>query len=253
MTNRIAVLSLGVLTACALTVAGCKKDDPPANSANNVQPYGTTGAYGQPAYGQPGYTGQPTTGQPAYGQPGYTGQPTTGYPAGTAPAATTAAPANNPLGALGAMFPGMGGTTGGTTTGGTTTSGGGQEVANNTSMGAAGAAFLTPLQQQNAPGSHQVGETLAGNLSQGQLIKTSVQLQPGKCYTGIGQGSGGPVVVELVAQVGGMVLAAGQPALISVLGAGANCYKNPLPIAAPVFFRVTAQGTGPVTAALYEK
>ena len=106
-----------------------------------------------------------------------------------------------------------------------------------------------------APGSHQVGETLAGNLSQGQFIKTAVQLQPGKCYTGIGQGSGGPVVVDIVAQVGNMAMATSQPGLISVLGAGTSCFKHPglPPLPIPVFFRVTAQGTGPVTAAIYEK
>ncbi len=238
MTNRIAVLSLGVLTACALLSAGCKKDDQPANSANNVQP----------GYGQQGYNQQPA----GYGQP----QP---YPQNTAPApaATPAPTAANPLGALGGLFGGLtgGGTTAGGTTAGGTPAAGGAEVANNPQMGAAGSAVLVPLQQQNAPGSRQTGETLAGNLQAGQIIKTQVQLQPGKCYTGIGQGSGGPVVVDIVAQVGNMAMATSQPGVISVLGAGANCFEHPglppLPIAA--YFRITAQGTGPVTAALYEK
>lgn len=232
--KRFATASLCLIAASALTVVGCKKDDPPPNSANNMQQgYGQPG-YGQPGYGQPGYT-QPT--QPGYTQPQPTAQPTT-QPAGTAP---------NFMG-IPLPFPGMGG---GQTGGGT--SGGGQEVGNNPTMGMAAAPILTPLQQQHAGmNSRQVGETLAGNLSAGQYIKAPVQLQPGKCYTGIGQGAQ-PVKVELVAQVGDAPMATSQPDLISVLGSGQNCFKNPFPIAAPAYFRVVAQGSGPVSAALYEK
>ena len=244
MTNRIAILTLGVLTACAFTAAGCKKDDQPANSANNMQP----------GYGQPGY-GQPT--QPGYGQPT---QPGSGQPT-AAPAAPAAPPAANPLGALAGMLGGLGGGAppGGTAAGGSPAPGGttaaGPEVANNGAMAAAGGQVLVPLQQQNAPGSRQVGEALAGNLQQGQFIKTAVQLQPGKCYTGIGQGSGGPVQVEIVAQVGNLAMAQSRPAILSILGDRPNCFKHPglPPVPLPVFFRVVAQGTGPVTAALYEK
>lgn len=231
--KRFTAASLCLATICVLAAAGCKKDDPPANSANNVQP-----AYGQPGYGQPGY-GQPNT------QPGYTGQP-----AATAPPPATAQPAGTAPSIFGIPLPipGMGGAPAG---GGQTA--GGQEVANNPSMGAMATPILTPLQQQHAgQGSRQNGETLAGNLQAGQFIKTAVQLQPGKCYTGIGQGAQ-PVTVELVAQMGNMVMATSQSALISVLGSGKDCYKNPTPIPVPAFFRVVAQGSGPVSAALYEK
>jgi hypothetical protein len=144
---------------------------------------------------------------------------------------------------------------GGAPAGGGQQGGGGQEVANNPSMGAMATPVLTPLQQQHAgQNSRQVGETLAGNLQAGQFIKTQVQLQPGKCYTGIGQG-GQPVTVELVAQVGNAALAQSQPALISVLGSGKDCFKHPglPPMPIPAFFRVVAQGQGPVSAALYER
>jgi hypothetical protein len=149
-------------------------------------------------------------------------------------------------------IPGMGGTP---QQGGGQAGGGGQEVANQPSMGALATPVLTPLQQQHAgQNSRQVGETLAGNLNGGQFIKTAVQLQPGKCYTGIGQG-GQPVTVELVAQMGNMALATSQPGVIAVLGSGKDCYKHPgiPPMPIPAFFRVVAQGQGPVSAALYEK
>jgi hypothetical protein len=233
--KRFVAATLCMATAFVLTAAGCKKDDPPPNTANNMQP-GMQPNYGQP--GQPGYQ------QPPPGQPGYQ-QPPPGQPQQPPPAQ----PANTGFMGLPIPIPGMGG---GQPAGGG--QGGGQEVANNPSMGAMATPVLTPLQQQHAgQNSRQVGETLAGNLQAGQFIKTQVQLQPGKCYTGVGQGSGGPVVVEIVAQMGNMAMATSQPAIISVLGSGKDCYKNPTPIPVPVNFRVVAQGSGPVSAALYEK
>jgi hypothetical protein len=200
----------------------------------------------QPGYGQPGA-------QPGYQQPpsGQTQQPPPAQPAGGQPAGGQPAGGQPNIFGIPLPIPGMGGApAGGGQQGGGQA--GGQEVANNPSMGAMATPVLTPLQQQHAPNGRQTGETLAGNLQAGQFIKTQVQLQPGKCYTGIGQG-GQPVTVELMAQMGNMVLAQSQPALISVLGSGKDCYKNPTPLPMPVFFRVVAQGQGPVSAALYER
>lgn len=125
-------------------------------------------------------------------------------------------------------------------------------VPNNLAMSAGARMTLAPLQQQHAPGSHLVGEVLAGNLQAGQFIEIAVQLQPGKGYTGIGQGAQ-PVTVELVAQMGNMKMAASTAGLISLLGSGKDCYKNPTPIPVSVLFRVVAHGSGPVSAALYER
>jgi hypothetical protein len=232
--KRLVAVTLCVAAACLLTATGCRRnEDPPPNSANNMQP-GMQPGYQQPPPGQPGYQ-QPPPGQPQ--QPPPT-QPAGGQPAGGQP------------NIFGIPLPPI---MGGAPAGGGQQGGGGQEVANNPSMGALATPVLTPLQQQHAgQNSRQVGETLTGNLQAGQFIKTQVQLQPSKCYTGIGQG-GQPVTVELVVQVGMPPMAQSQPALISVFGSGKDCFKNATLLPIPAFFRVVAQGQGPVSAALYER
>jgi len=72
-----------IVTAFALALGACKKDEPPPQNPGGFQ-------QGQPGYGQP-YGQQPGYGQP---QPGYPPPTATGYPPPqpTAPPATTAPP-----------------------------------------------------------------------------------------------------------------------------------------------------------------
>ena len=271
MRSNFILGALGPLTLLTLGICAvaCQPQQPTQTATGYVDPNAPQG-YGQPAYGQPGY------GQPAYGQPGYTQptatqpgypQPTTGYqqppatgyqaPPATQPAATTPAPAAGGFpfpGGLPFPIPGMGGgqqPAGGATPSGPPVGGGG---------GAMLQPLLLPLQQQYAPGANPEGQSISGIIQQGTPLQTPVNIQPGRCYTGIAVASPpvGDLLLELVAtppspfpQVG---LTQGTGGSQTVMNGAPNCFRSSSPVAVQGIFRVTSRnGSGPLLAQLYSK
>jgi hypothetical protein len=130
---------------------------------------------------------------------------------------------------------------------------------------AAGAATqaLGPLAKQHTPpGAKAYGPAIAGQFQQGQSLESQVQMNPGRCYTVVGAGL--PQVQELDIQIlpamqmpgmGAPVMAADQTTgPTSVVGGNPNCFKWPMPMAAPVRVVVTVKaGSGPAAAQVYEK
>lgn len=232
-----AVVATALAVLCASLAVACKKEDPPPNTANNFNnnPNGTASPYGTQPYG----TG---TGTSPYG----TGTAPAGGTATAPPPATATAPG---LPGFPFPFPGMGG--------GTT--GGGSTAANNPGMAVMLQPLLVPLQQQQAPGSHAVGEAAGGMLQEGQAIQVSFTAQPGKCYTGIGVASPPvEILLELATNMAPLpptvVSQSPQAPVQTVMAGGQQCFKNPSPVPIPGMFRVTAKkGTGMVLAQLYER
>ena len=133
-------------------------------------------------------------------------------------------------------------------------------VPNNPSIASSMQPLLVPLAQNHAVGMKAEGTTLAAMLQQGQFLRTSVTLQPGKCYTGIAIGT--PTAQELVVDLVSNVPSAPAQVLTqstaspmqTIMADKPNCFRSPLPIPTPVYFRVTMKrGSGPVVAQLYSK
>lgn len=129
---------------------------------------------------------------------------------------------------------------------------------------ASGAAqAIDALAKQSAPGAKAVpGTMLAGNFQQGQVLETTFQAQPGKCYSVVGAGL--PNVqnldLSLVAQsplpgFGSPVLATDQTAAPNaVVAPHPNCWKWPLMMQAPIKVVMTVSaGSGIAAAQVYEK
>jgi hypothetical protein len=129
---------------------------------------------------------------------------------------------------------------------------------------AAGAAqAIDLLAKQQAPGAKAVGGTLmAGNFQQGQILETTFNAQPGRCYSVVGAGL--PNVqnldLQLVAQTplpgfGSPVLATDQTsAPNAVLAPHPNCWKWAAPVAAPLkVVMIVSAGGGIAAAQVYEK
>jgi len=106
------------------------------------------------------------------------------------------------------------------------------------------------------------GAAIGGMLQEGGELTQEFMLMPGKCYTILGQGL--PPIAELDMQLAGKPLVAGLPPAVlaadsttgpsASIGAGKNCYKNPLPVAGPVILTVKAtKGSGPAGAQVYSK
>lgn len=116
---------------------------------------------------------------------------------------------------------------------------------------------------QNAQGATPVGGALVGNFQTGQCLEAQIMLQPGKCYTAVGNGAGpGDIEVSLVTvpppppfpQIS-QPLSVDQSAGPTAVMAGApNCFRSIFPVPTPAKFvlKVT-QGTGVAAAQLYEK
>lgn len=122
-----------------------------------------------------------------------------------------------------------------------------------------------------APGMEPDGSSLCGVVPEGQQISTQTfMLQPGYCYSFLGQGL--PNVTEVDMQLvldpvaGGLPPAlaafAGNPLLlqdtltgqITSMATKKDCYKWALPAAAPVKLIVKARtGSGPVAGQVYKK
>jgi len=128
---------------------------------------------------------------------------------------------------------------------------------------AAATQALAPLAKQHTPpGAKAYGPAIAGQFQQGQSLESQVQMNPGRCYTVVGAGL--PQVQELDIQIlptlqmpgmGAPVMAGDQTTgPTSVVGANPNCFKWPMPMAAPVRVVVTVKaGSGPAAAQVYEK
>jgi hypothetical protein len=127
-------------------------------------------------------------------------------------------------------------------------------------MAGAATQGLGLLAQQHAPGATPVGGTnLAGNFQPGQCLEVQVTLNPGKCYTAVGQGAGvSEVELQLAAPLPGPLA---QPfaqdnttGAMAVLGGAPNCFRAPgiFPIPAKFVLKAGA-GQGAAAAQLYEK
>jgi len=215
-----------VIAAC---VTGCKKDDgtADANFSTQQQP----GAYQQQpgGYQQPGAYEQPG----GYQQPGQ--QPTSQPPPATTP--------------------------GGYPTG-TPATGGGTCTPDPSLAPVAQPALQALGQQSLVPGSKPVGQAMACQMQQGQVMETQIQLQPGKCYSVVAAGLPpvADIEVQIVLKLQGLPIPPGvlaqdqEQGAQAVLGKNPNCYQwaLPLPVPATVVVR-SVSGSGLVAAQVYEK
>lgn len=123
--------------------------------------------------------------------------------------------------------------------------------------------LIQPFAQQHLPpGAKPLGQAMAGNFAQGQSLETTVQMQPGKCYTVVGVAV--PTVQNLDIQLAPQVQLPGMQTPVvaqdkttgpnAVVGEKPNCFKWALPMAGPmkIILSVTA-GQGLAAAQVYEK
>ncbi len=123
--------------------------------------------------------------------------------------------------------------------------------------------LLDPLAKQHAPAgaTRTPGGTLAGNFNQGQSLEVTIQMQPGACYTVVGAAM--PTVQNLDIQLAPVTPIPGLSAILAqdqttgptaVTGAKPNCFKWPLPAAAPMRVILTVSaGQGMAAAQVYQK
>jgi len=136
---------------------------------------------------------------------------------------------------------------------------------NATPVAAAQAPFLGVVIQAAAAvdtrGMQTEGGPFAGQFQQGQVLDTTLQGEPGRCYTVVG--AGGPGVQELDIQFLFQPLPMAPPTIVSqdnmtgpqaTLGGGGNCVKNPAPMGVPVTVRLkVVSGSGYAAAQIYKK
>jgi hypothetical protein len=223
---------LFAVAACAAALQGCGGDDkPPANTGQLAATQCPPGQYfdGRLCQVQGGVPGAATT--PAPGMPA----PTTATPAPaatpTVPVATAAAgPTATPLdpAAAQAITP-----------------------------------LLIPLGQQSAmSGARAVGPVIAGNFQQGQSLESTVQMNPGKCYTIVGVAL--PTVQNLDITLVPAISIPGMPAAVAasdstvgpqaVVAGKPNCFKWALPIGGTMKLIMTvSSGQGAAAAQVFEK
>ncbi len=242
--KRTTILAGACLVAAAMLAAACARQDPQAVypnqqgfSANatattgagptdpNAQPsqYPTSQGYPTTTTAAPAVTGVATSYPPPTTQP--VPQPTAA-PTATAPAPTQAAPTLFDQGAAAAI-----------------------KLA------------LTPRVANEAKGMKEDGPIVAGMLQEGSVLTQEFMLNPGRCYTILGQGL--PTITQLdltlslkpIANAFPVVLAASNTQGANpAISPGKNCYKNPLPVAGQVVLTVKAtRGTGPAGAQVYSK
>ncbi|MBI4954404.1 MAG: hypothetical protein HY908_20435 [Myxococcales bacterium] len=220
------LISAAVLLASAIGCEDKNKADPNYPGSGAYAGYPGSGAYaGYPGSGA--YAGYPGTGATA----GYAGA--AGYP-GTAGYG----------GAAG--YPGTGGMAGAAGAAGAPASGGSATPIAPMVAGVLQPA-VTGLAMKDLPGMQPEGGAFAGQFGAGQTLEQPFTLQPGKCYGVIGVGMG---ITELDVQI--VIQQAPLPPYTAAqdsttgpqatLGAGGQCFKNPLPIGAPakVIMRATA-------------
>ena len=114
-------------------------------------------------------------------------------------------------------------------------------------MAAAAQPLLTEMASSEARGMKPDGAVIAGQFLPGQILEQPITLQPGRCYAVVGVGIG---LTELDAEI--VIHHPPAPEYVAavhqktgpqaVLGGGGNCFKNPLPVAAPAKVRIRATG-----------
>lgn len=133
-------------------------------------------------------------------------------------------------------------------------------------------AFTTMFQGRapsEAPNMTAEGAMVCGVVQEGQSVETPMfMLDPGHCYTVLGQGMPNVTEVDMKLLIDTQGLPpmlqafAGKPMLavdtqagvMSSIGAEKNCYKWPWPVSAVVKLEVTAtQGAGPIAAQVYKR
>lgn len=110
-------------------------------------------------------------------------------------------------------------------------------------------------------GMNPEGGPFAGQFLQGQVLDTTLQGEPGRCYTVVG--AGGPGVTELDIQFLFQPLPMAPPTIVgqdnmsgpqATLGGAGNCVKNPAPMGVPVTVRLkVVSGSGYAAAQIYKK
>jgi hypothetical protein len=223
------VLAMSAVSAL-VTGCGSKQDPPPQQPAAFNGQLGPNGQPMQPAYGQPGdpnagaYGQQPAQPYGAPPPPMQPGMPTAQQPAPPPPAAPAGTDPNTA--ALVRMA-------------------------------------LSPRASTEAKGMKEDGDAVGGMLQEGGVLTQEFTLQPGRCYTVLGQGL--PPITELDLQVAPKPLIAGAPVLIppvtdqttgaaASISPGKNCYVNPtfLPVAVILTVKAT-KGSGPAGAQVYSR
>jgi hypothetical protein len=123
--------------------------------------------------------------------------------------------------------------------------------------------LLDPLAKQHAPAGATAtgGGSLAGNFNQGQSLETTIQMQPGVCYTVVGAAV--PTVQNLDIQIAPVTPLPGMAAVLAqdqttgptaVTGGKPNCFKWAAPMAAPMRVILTVSaGQGMAAAQVYQK
>jgi len=233
--KRMIFAGASLFLSTSVLAAGCGGKDPPPQNPQGF--YGQQGQYGAPPGDPNAQYQQPPPGQPYPGQP-YPGQPAPGAPpppGAPAPGVPTPASSPPPAAAPGAA---------------------------DAATAAAVRLALQPRAATEAKGMKEDGAAIGGMLQEGGELTQEFMLMPGKCYTILGQGL--PPIAELDMQLAGKPLVAGLPPAVLAadsttgpsanIGAGKNCYKNPLPVAGPVILTVKAtKGSGPAGAQVYSK
>lgn len=130
-------------------------------------------------------------------------------------------------------------------------------------MGAGIAAVLKPRAATEAKGMKEDGAPIAGQVQEGGTIDRDISLQPGKCYTILGQGMG---VTQLDMTLAFKPPMPGLPPVVlaqsattgdksSIAPGGATkCYKTIGPIVVPATLSLKAtKGSGAAGAQVYVK
>lgn len=130
-------------------------------------------------------------------------------------------------------------------------------------LSAAAQAVLDARASQVAPGAAPVGDPMVGQFQPGEAIQTTVEMQPGRCYTVVAESLPGGISelnIEMLPQViipnlPSPILAQDQSTGSSaVLGAQPNCQKWPLPFSGSMRVVVwAAAGQGVAAARVYAK
>jgi hypothetical protein len=129
------------------------------------------------------------------------------------------------------------------------------------SAGAAAQPLINQMAATEAPGAKALGGSMVGMFQPGQQLESTLQLQPGKCYTVIAVGL--PPVTEVNIQLVAATPVPGMNPVLaqdqttgpqSVLGKSPNCYKWPFPLAgAAKVITTVAAGQGMAAVQVYEK
>ena len=122
--------------------------------------------------------------------------------------------------------------------------------------------MMKPRVATEAKGMKEDGAPIAGTAQEGGTVDKDISLQPGKCYTILGQGL--PPVSQVDLILSAKIALPGVPPVVlaqssttgdkAAIGAGKNCYKTigPIVISAVLSIKAT-KGAGAVGAQVYMK